>query len=302
MYNPDVGYRGPDGATRSLTAECTAKDGPPSRPYEYVTGYKAPDNVSGHCPDSNGITHGVDIFTGNLRWLSDHLAGRGASGDPRVLYLIYADQIASPSTGWQFAGSGWGHWDHLHVSVWDQFWGGPCTLPAAIYNDTSSWGIANTLTGQSSGITPIQEDDVVTQEDRTEIVRVLLDTQVAQVGGGKMTLRDLLAEYRPHVTTTHDKLTKLPAAVVDKEFPRINTEGKVGGAATLSSVLGAHDANVVLTRGVVTGAAEAVAKTVAAIQTESGIDPEEQGKRAAAAFLAEVEGLRLTITTTEADQ
>ncbi|POH58256.1 hypothetical protein [Arthrobacter glacialis] len=301
-YNPSVGYRGPDGATRSVTDELTARFGAPARPYEFVTGWKDPDNVSGHNPDSNGITHGVDIFMTpeQNRWAADHLAARGRAGDNRVGYVIYAGQIASPSTGYHFAGSGWEHWDHPHLSVWDGYWGGPCTLPASIFNDTSSWGITTITTGQSSGtIQPIQEDDVITPEDRTALVAAMLDTQVTQVGGGKMTLRDLLAEYRPHVTTTHDKLTKLPGAVVDKEFPRITKEGKVGGAATLSSVLGVHDANVVLTRDVVTSTAAAVAKTVAAIKTESGISPEEQGKRAAAAFLAEVEGLRLTITSAE---
>lgn len=156
-YNPGIAYVGPDGATRSLTNELTARDGTPSRPYEFVTGWKDAGNVSGHNPDSNGITHGVDIFTGNLRWTADHLAARGKAGDKRVLYVIYAGQLANARTGWSFAGEGWDHWDHVHLSVWDGYWGGPCTLPASIYNDTSSWGVVPT-TGQGSGITPITEE------------------------------------------------------------------------------------------------------------------------------------------------
>ena len=162
-YNELVRYVGPDGATRSLTNELTARDGTPSRPYEFVTGWKDAGNVSGHNPDSNGITHGVDIFTGNLRWTADHLAARGKAGDQRVRYVIYAGQLANDRTGWQFAGEGWDHWDHVHLSVWDGYWGGPCTLPSSIYNDTSSWGIAP-LAGQGSGITPIQEDTLSAAE------------------------------------------------------------------------------------------------------------------------------------------
>lgn len=167
MYNPNVGYRGPDPATRSLTNELTQRFGTPARTYEFVTGYKSPSNVSGHCPDSNGVTHGVDIFltAPQMRWTADHLAARGKAGDRRVLYTIYADQIASASTGWQFAGSGWGHFDHVHLSVWDGYWGGPCTLPASIHGDTSSWGVAGTSTSsQSSAIEPIQEDTLSAAE------------------------------------------------------------------------------------------------------------------------------------------
>lgn len=287
-YNPDVAYAGPDGATRSVTDELTAKFGAPDRPYEFVTGWKSPDNVSGHNPDSNGITHGVDIFMTpeRNRWAADHLAARGRAGDPRVGYVIYAGQIASPSTGYEFAGSGWEHWDHPHLSVWDGYWGGPCALPASIYNDTSSWGIASgTITKPlGSKPTPIQEDDELSND---QVERIINEVNAA-------------AEAKHKVT--REAIAAVAGQVVDRRFPRISTNGKVSGEATISTVLGAHDANVVLTRGVVTGAAEAVAKTVAAINPAAGIDPEDQGRRAAAAFLAEVEGLRLTITPAEADQ
>lgn len=174
-YNPSVVYSGPDGATRSVTNELTERFGYPARPYEFVTGWKDAGNVSGHNPDSNGITHGVDIFMTDAqnRWAADHLAARGRAGDPRVAYVIYAGQIASPSTGFYFAGSGWEHWDHPHLSVWDGYWGGYCSLPAIIYNDTSSWGIA-TLAGQNSGITPIMEEGflmALPEADQVEVVK-----------------------------------------------------------------------------------------------------------------------------------
>lgn len=170
MYNPNVPYAGADGATRSVTNELTVRFGTPARPYEFVTGWKQPDNVSGHNPDSNGITHGVDLFLTpeQNRWAADHLAARARAGDKRVAYVIYAGQIASPSTGYHFAGSGWEHWDHPHLSVWDGYWGGPCALPAGIYTDTSSWGIATaSTTPQSLTIIPIasEEEELMTAKD-----------------------------------------------------------------------------------------------------------------------------------------
>lgn len=208
-YTPSVGYAGPDGATRSLTNELTSRDGPPARPYEFVTGWKSPTNVSGHNPDSNGITHGVDIFTGNLRRTADHLAARGKAGDRRVLYVIYAGQIASAATGWVFSGSGWEHWDHVHLSVWDGYWGSPCTLPASIYNDTSSWGIATTG-ALSTDKTPItsEEDDMFADKDRAN-----LETTLGRV----TTLVAMLDNVANAVTAT-------PGRVLDKQVPRAGSK------------------------------------------------------------------------------
>ena len=180
MYNPSIAYRGPDGATRSLTNELTARDGTPSRPYEFVTGWKDAGNVSGHNPDSNGITHGVDIFTGNLRWTADHLAARGKAGDPRVLYVIYAGQLANARTGWSFAGEGWEHWDHVHLSVRDGYWGGPCTLPASIHNDTSSWGVVP-ISGQGSSITPIIQEDTLSAAEVNQIKEAIQQERITIV-------------------------------------------------------------------------------------------------------------------------
>lgn len=180
-YSPGIPYRGPDAATLSMTRELTARFDAPPRPYEFVTGWKDPLNVSGHNPDANGITHGVDIFCAPARnrWIADHLAARGRAGDKRVLYVIYAGQLANDRTGWQFAGEGWEHWDHVHLSVWDGYWGGPCTLPASIYNDASSWGIS-TLAGQGSGITPIQEDDEMTPAQMLELKQFIQEDNEAR--------------------------------------------------------------------------------------------------------------------------
>lgn len=185
-YNPNVAYSGPDGATRSVTNELTARFGYPARPYEFVTGWKDAGNVSGHNPDSNGITHGVDIFMTDAqnRWAADHLAARGRAGDKRVAYVIYAGQIASPSTGYYFAGSGWEHWDHPHLSVWDGYWGGYCSLPASIYNDTSSWGIA-TLAGQANTTTPIIKKDWSDMATKEEVKQAFREVLAENLSGTK---------------------------------------------------------------------------------------------------------------------
>ncbi|AIY01225.1 hypothetical protein ART_1626 [Arthrobacter sp. PAMC 25486] len=221
-YNPSVAYVGPDGATRSVTNELTARFGYPARPYEFVTGWKDAGNVSGHNPDSDGITHGVDIFMTQAqnRWAADHLAARGRAGDPRVAYVIYAGQIASPSTGYEFAGSGWEHWDHPHLSVWDGYWGGYCSLPAHIYNDTSSWGIAG-ATPQANTITPIpsfteMDIDMATP---SEVVTALMGHPLTLRDGTKASLETHLVNLfgdtikRTEVLTSFDGKTK--ARVVD---------------------------------------------------------------------------------------
>lgn len=211
MYNPHVGYRGPDPATRSLTLELTERFGTPARTYEFVTGYKSASNVSGHCPDSNGITHGVDIFltAPQMRWTADHLAARGKAGDRRVLYAIYADQIASASTGWQFMGSGWGHFDHVHLSVWDGYWGGPCTLPASIHGDTSSWGVAGT-SPQSNDIIPLEEMDI-DMATPDQVVDALLN-RILEVDGQKARIQDWI------VAIAKDSSKALKSGQIVKSF------------------------------------------------------------------------------------
>ena len=135
---------------------------------------------------------------------------------------------------------------------------------------------SGTISTQTSNITPIQEDTLSTQE---------VERIINEVG----------TMLEQHHSVTRAAVAKVPAQVVEARFTRVGTDGKAVGQTTIAAVLGTHDANVVLTRGVITGAAEAVAKTVAAISTTPGIDPAEQGRLAAAAFLAEVGGLQLAV-------
>lgn len=130
---------------------------------------------------------------------------------------------------------------------------------------------------QSGNIEYIQEDEL----SNADVERIINEVNEANEAKHK---------------ATREAIAAVAGKVVAAQFDQTGTDGKVNGRTSIANVLGVHDANVVLTRGVIISTAEVVAKTVAAIQTDSDISPEEQGKRAAAAFLAEVEGLNLNIT------
>lgn len=193
MVNLNVPPARPDYAVRTLANECITKWGAPARPSEFFSGYTLPSatnpagnpgNFSGHNADSNGICHAVDIFTGpgNIPasdgiWLANFLARRGANGDPRIFYVIHNDQIASAGTGWQFSGSGYGHFDHVHLSVCDLYWGDPVPIGAAIYDSTAGWGIASGSVVKPSGTTttPSVEDTLakLDSDDYSNIARAV---------------------------------------------------------------------------------------------------------------------------------
>ena len=46
-------------------------------------------------------------------------AASGLKGSDRVLHVVYSGQVASgtyKSSFWKFRGSGYGHWQHVHIS------------------------------------------------------------------------------------------------------------------------------------------------------------------------------------------
>lgn len=178
MVNLNVGYSRPNNALSTLTRELSAVYGKPARPYEYVTGYKSVSNVTGHNADSNGVVHGVDIFVGpgNLSegdaltvvafLQAEGLRGSLPGHPDRLYYIIYRDRIAGDFSGWEWVGSGYGHWDHIHVSTCDLFWGDPAPVPAGDYDSTAPWGISRGISVLGETITPIpiQEDDMSAED------------------------------------------------------------------------------------------------------------------------------------------
>lgn len=171
MVNLLVAYVRGNYALSTLVAEISAKWGRPERPYEFVTGWKSATNFSGHCPDNNGVVHGVDIFVGpgnlsapNADVLTAFLRREGLKGTipghpDRLYYIIYRDQIAGDFSNWEWVGAGYGHWDHIHVSTCDLFWGDPAPISRLDYDSTAPWGLASTTLSkpQSGNITPIKE-------------------------------------------------------------------------------------------------------------------------------------------------
>lgn len=171
MANMGIAYRGPDPSLVALVGELRGFYGNPARTYEFVTGYKSPDNFSGHNPDSNGVVHAVDIFTddfGNIpqvegRVLAERLRLVGAATN-RFSYLIHdmsagapQPMIAGQFNGWVWQAYGGvdAHSDHIHVSIADGYWGDPCNVSASVTNDTSRWGVTGGAKPQSGTITPI---------------------------------------------------------------------------------------------------------------------------------------------------
>ena len=88
---------------------------------------------SDHNPDKRGFVHAIDIDADLIPWnkkaskqaaifLANQLVEYAASGKPgchRIKYVVFNDRIASGTyarTWWRWRGSGYGHYNHIHVS------------------------------------------------------------------------------------------------------------------------------------------------------------------------------------------
>jgi hypothetical protein len=91
---------------------------------------------SDHNPDKRGFVHAIDIDADLIPWnkraskkaaqdLADQLVQYAASGKlgcHRIKYVVFNDRIASGTyakTWWRWRGSGYGHYNHIHVSFTD---------------------------------------------------------------------------------------------------------------------------------------------------------------------------------------
>lgn len=86
--------------------------------------------ISDHNPDPAGWVRAIDLDADLAKvgvWdlmmqLADQLrlyAKSGAEGADRLKYLVYRDRVCSGTyrkSFWTWRGSGYGHFDHLHVS------------------------------------------------------------------------------------------------------------------------------------------------------------------------------------------
>jgi len=84
---------------------------------------------SDHNPDARGLVHALDIDAdldpkdpGAAQRLANQIVAYAASGIPganRIKNVVFNDQIASgtyANSMWKWRGSGYGHYDHIHVS------------------------------------------------------------------------------------------------------------------------------------------------------------------------------------------
>lgn len=157
MVNLNVLWNGPDGCLSTLAGELNSRFGAPTRPYEYVTGYKSAANVSGHNADNNGRGHAMDIFVGAGHNISveqgidtaERLRVEGTKGNiaghpDRLAYIIHRGRIAGDHTNWlwvAYTGSA-DHYDHIHVSsTFDYYWGDAVWESGLDYNSTAAWNL-----------------------------------------------------------------------------------------------------------------------------------------------------------------
>lgn len=105
-------------------------------------------------PPNGGVVTAVDITHDprngpDSRELAETFRKLGASGDPRIKYVISHGRIASRTQNWawrNYTGPN-GHFSHVHLSV-----------TTTHYDDTRPWGIAQSSPPVGS------EEDVISQE------------------------------------------------------------------------------------------------------------------------------------------
>lgn len=178
MVNLSVAYAGPVPAAATLWGEVKTRWPDCAESKGFVAG-SGPTlwNISSHNADANGRAHALDIgvdiegdgtgipvadgieLSETLRAIgyTEWLDGRVG----RLAYIIHRGRIAGDHTGWAwtpYAGIS-PHFDHIHVSFsYDFAWGDPVWESTAEYNSTAPWGVATMISGQSSGIAPIEKE------------------------------------------------------------------------------------------------------------------------------------------------
>lgn len=222
MVNMNVEWAGPNFSLATLAKELTARFGAPARPYEFVTGYKSPANVSGHNADANGRGHSMDIFVGGGNSISVEqgidlaerlrLEGQRGSipGHPdRLAYIIHRGRIAGDHTNWEWVPY-YGladHYDHIHVSsVFDYFWGDPVAGNPLDYNSTLAWNLWQD---------DIQEDELAFTIDE------LLDTKISMADGSKRPIRTILAYMDANFASIAPAVWRTPVRRGGKNIPAL---------------------------------------------------------------------------------
>ncbi|WP_426303031.1 hypothetical protein [Arthrobacter sp. R-11] len=132
-------------------------------------GVKGVDSgITGHNADNNGVVHAVDIFVGTpgnlnetqaqelVKWLAVEGRKGVIDGHPdRLYYMIYRDKIMGDWSGWTtWDGAGYGHYDHIHISTCDLYWGDPAPISALDYDSKAPWGFNGSTINPAGDVTP----------------------------------------------------------------------------------------------------------------------------------------------------
>lgn len=90
------------------------------------TGYGTNGKGSFHNPDPKGIVHAIDVdkdfgAPGDSEKFAQQLIEycRAGKDNGRIAHVVYRDRVASgtyKSSFWQWRGSGYAHFDHVHIS------------------------------------------------------------------------------------------------------------------------------------------------------------------------------------------
>lgn len=113
-----------------------------------IIGDKAHQNrTSDHNLDSRGLVHALDIDKDldpkdphAAQRLANQLRDYAASGLPgsnRIKYIVFNDQVCSgtyAASRWVWRGSGYGHYDHIHVSFTTKGEANGQKFPLSIFN------------------------------------------------------------------------------------------------------------------------------------------------------------------------
>ncbi len=287
MPNLSIAYQRPNHCLRTLTNELARDYGYPARPYEYVTGYKSSANNSGHCPDNNGVVHGVDIFVGpgNLTeaqgiTVAEQLRIEGTRGTipghpDRLYYIIHRRRIAGDFSNWEWVAYGGldDHYDHIHVSTADTFWGDPVRLSPLDYDSTAPWNLGhNTVAPQLSTLINL----IGRKDFALATVEEVFNYPVARSdGAGNITLTQMLRYYSADIASINAGVGAVKArtdryldtkisAVAGKvmEFPVDKVGGPKGAKTTLGGELSYLSANFGTVSTAIGNAVKAVTATV----------------------------------------
>lgn len=274
MVDMNVPYVRPDRATLTLWNEIAVRYGAAAQNKGFVTGYKAPGNVTSHNADSNGITHAVDIGVDiegdgtGIPVAEAEAVFQQILASGKAKYAIYNRRIASVNTGWEcwaYTGSS-PHLDHIHVSTaWDYAWGDPCPTPASEYDSTAPWGVSGISPAGGGTITPIEEGFLMalTDKEQAEVLSLLRGISAASFKANIWAGKDAA-----EIAGRREFIRELLNTPVTRQG--VDPSAFVNPDTSLGAVLAWYDAGIVNTVNAVVGQLKVLVD-----QIGQGLTPEQ---------------------------